>query len=291
MPLTAVQIALVPTDTAHPEDYIVAERPFLDTIESLLSPPPQREYDNPFALPMHGLSSSYGIPFEKIDQTPGYFATEQDLDQLARKHATDKSSAFHDYANKYEFFLKKFRGQRFTLLELGVYHGASLKMWGEYFPEARIVGVDITPECTQYAGDNREVVIADVSDLRNLRNLAALQPTIVVDDAAHIWSHQIKALFTLFPALPRGGLYILEDLETNFVSYQAIVVGGKPYRDVRVSAYEILRAIAEVVTSHEHLMLEHKNPLLARFAPEIEKIAMSVELISFLHGSCILIKR
>lgn len=49
------------------------------------------------------------------------------LDELALQHGTDKSSAIHYYAVKYEKYLQFTRLARINILEIGVLNGASLQ--------------------------------------------------------------------------------------------------------------------------------------------------------------------
>lgn len=46
-------------------------------------------------------------------------------------------------AEVYEPFLAPVRGRAETIVEIGVERGGSLHMWAEYFPTARVWGVDI----------------------------------------------------------------------------------------------------------------------------------------------------
>ena len=159
-------------------------------------------------------------------------------------------------------------------------------MWGKYFPQAEVYGIDIDPACKQYQGENRTVWIRDLSLDTTLQEIAELHPTIIVDDASHYWSHQILALFRLFPALTAGGVYIVEDIETSFSAY-----AGMGFDDAAVSAYDVVKAVAEVVTSREHLRETDISPQLKKLCNDIEELAAEVDLISFIHGSCILVKR
>jgi hypothetical protein len=59
------------------------------------------------------------------------------LDELGRTYGTDRSSAGHNYLGLYERFLASRRDQTTSALEIGVLRGQSLRMWSEYFPNAK----------------------------------------------------------------------------------------------------------------------------------------------------------
>ncbi len=214
-----------------------------------------------------------------------FFESYNLLDNIGEKYGTDKCSKYHDYLRKYEFFISKWKDQRFVLLELGVYKGASLKTLGEYFSSAEIIGVDIDRKCQSYEGENRKVVITDLSLWDNIIELAQYNPSIIIDDASHMWGHQIKALFALFPKLPSGGVYIMEDLGTSFHCCDDV-----PYQDTPMSAYDLLSAIAEVVTSREFLRSDIHGREIEYISEQIEELASQIDMISFIHGSCVLIR-
>ena len=210
----------------------------------------------------------------------GFFSTTTYLDDIGKKFATDKCSVLHNYLDKYDFILNQFKNSSFNLLELGVFFGSSLKMWKEYFPNAKIFGVDINPNCMQYSDDRIEVLIGDLSNVQNLIELKKINPSIIIDDASHLWSHQVKAILTLFSCLPSGGVYIMEDLGTSLNTDK-----WSDYNDYPVSGYDICQQIAEVATGKTHL----RNPGL--YQEQIEEIGMQTEMISFIKGSCIIIKK
>jgi hypothetical protein len=145
----------------------------------------------------------------------------ESLDSIGVRYGTDKSSIRHDYLHLYENFLGNLRYEPLSLLELGVLEGASLSMWAEYFPNARIVGVDIAPMI--YRHPNRRVTI-EIADQSNVGDLVTLGRTygpidLVIDDGSHIWDHQITSLRYLLPFIRSGGYYILEDIDTSYGTY------------------------------------------------------------------------
>ena len=108
---------------------------------------------------------------------------------------------------------------------------------------------------------------------------------MIVDDASHLWSHQIKALFTLWEVLPHGGVYILEDLETGFASYRDM-----GFDDAPVPTYDVLAAIVEVATSKEYLRSGKHAAEGYGMKAEIERIGGEMDMMTFIHGSCIMVK-
>lgn len=140
------------------------------------------------------------------------------LNDIGKKYETDKSSNGHDYLTFYDERLSHLRNEKFTLYEIGVFKGGSLKTWCDYFPNATIVGMDITPTATQYAGGNGYIHIGDASRGDVIDEVVAKhgRPLIVVDDGSHIWHHQIEALRYFWPKILPGGVFIMEDIHTSF---------------------------------------------------------------------------
>lgn len=140
------------------------------------------------------------------------------LDELAEKYGTDKGLGDHCYTPRYSMYLEQYRDEEFNLLEIGVYNGASIKMWKEYFPKATIVALDIDPECKQYEEDRITIHIGDQTDVSFLNKIVDQHGhfEIVLDDGGHSYKQQIVSFETLFPKLTPGGLYFLEDMHTSY---------------------------------------------------------------------------
>lgn len=137
------------------------------------------------------------------------------LDEIFIKHQTDKSSFSHNYSPYYEMFFAPYRNEPITLLEIGVYAGASMNAWKEYFPKANIYGADISyhPELNQ---ERVFMIEADQNNLEDMKRLGALNADIVIDDASHESRHQISSFETIFPMLKSGSIYVIEDLLCSY---------------------------------------------------------------------------
>lgn len=126
---------------------------------------------------------------------------------------TDKTFLANDYLNHYSRLFEKYKDSEINVLEIGVAAGGSLRTWQKYFTRATIVGIDIMPRCREYAGDRMIVEIGSQADENFLRAIAEkYKPTIIIDDGSHVSEHQIISLECLFPILPDGGIYIVEDM-------------------------------------------------------------------------------
>ena len=170
------------------------------------------------------------------------------LDAIGIGTGTDKSSRYHDYLNVYEHAFQSLRKVKFQMVEIGVHQGASIRMWEEFFPRATLIGVDISTKCKKYATDRVSIVIGDQSKQSFLDSFgASIDPTIILDDGSHVWSHQIETFKTLFPVLRPGGYYVIEDIHTSFSEPYAKTYGSPGGQ----TAYDFIANIAEGVVAHE----------------------------------------
>ena len=78
---------------------------------------------------------------------------------------------------------------------------------------------------------------------------------------------------------------ILEDVGTAFSN-----LAGRGYDDAILSGYDFCSAVAECVTSGEHLRMMDRTAGQAIFAKEIDRIAVEVDMITFINGSCLMVK-
>lgn len=119
----------------------------------------------------------------------------------------------------YERHFKDFVYKPVTFVEIGSGLGGSLQMWKRYFgPHARIVGVDINPECKKFEEDQIEMHIGQQQDRQFLQSLVDTigTPDIVLDDGSHMMSHIIATFQFLYPRVAKSGIYMVEDLHTAY---------------------------------------------------------------------------
>lgn len=140
------------------------------------------------------------------------------LTEIGLKYKTDKAGreTGHGFTEFYYPHFSKLTNP--TILEIGVYTGASLQMMEEFYGEAKIVGVDIEPK-TQYDTKCVKTLVADQSNREQLLKVLdhATEFDIIIDDGGHTMEQQFRTIATLFPYVKKGGIYILEDLHTSFI--------------------------------------------------------------------------
>lgn len=90
-------------------------------------------------------------------------------------------------------------------------------MWKQYFPNANIIGADINVSCRQWAEDRVTIEIGSQDDPEFLDALIGkYQPFIIIDDGSHVDYHVLFTFERLFPCLPQGGYYVIEDAYMHF---------------------------------------------------------------------------
>jgi cephalosporin hydroxylase len=134
-------------------------------------------------------------------------------------HRGRAANKWHHYLACYDRHFSRFRGKPVRVLEIGIDHGGSLQLWKTYFGEqAHVFGIDTREECRAAAEDRIVPLIGSQSDVAFLRRtfdqMGGLD--VVIDDGCHIGAQQIVAFETLYPLMSEDGVYLLEDIHTNY---------------------------------------------------------------------------
>lgn len=162
------------------------------------------------------------------------------LCDIAFKYGTDKCPQLkHHYTPYYYELFKDRRETVKKVVEVGIgwypgikyfstvydprlnrtyCRGASLLMWRDFFPNAQIHGVDVSPETMFEA----ERITTHVCDTRNAPEIEALLTEIgpdvdlFIDDGSHLYNHQAFLAKTAMPLLNGEVVYIIEDVRNKF---------------------------------------------------------------------------
>lgn len=175
----------------------------------------------------------------------------------------------HHYEKYYEKWLSEFRNKpSLKFLEIGARDGKSLTLWSRYFTRPSLIlglAYDNSKRRQTTRGienvsstlDNVDVLYGDQSKNETMNALKEKGPwDIIIDDGSHVPQHMMFSLFSLWDNIRPGGLYIIEDLETNYwpdgasiygYKLQGVGIGASPER----SAVSKLQQLQQVLARHQ----------------------------------------
>lgn len=124
---------------------------------------------------------------------------------------TDKLISHACYTETLETILSSY-DKPSDILEIGACSGASCQGLADYFPNARVVGIDLTLQHVKFGKNNERIKFIQM-DARHL-NVATqfFTPTkfsIIVEDASHWKEYQLHHLDVFSQLLAPGGVYII----------------------------------------------------------------------------------
>lgn len=140
------------------------------------------------------------------------------LSTLGERYGTDKGT-IHTYLDTYERILRPIQLNNISLLEIGIFNGASLEMWLGWLPYAQIYGIDL--KLPNLVRDRLLMYVCEQTDRDQLGKLFKPDSLdVIIDDGSHRLSHQLLTLHYLWPTLKPGGRYFIEDVQsTDYIKY------------------------------------------------------------------------
>lgn len=190
--------------------------------------------------------------------------------QIGLEHKTDKID-HHRYDRFYPIFFEPFRDQEFNLLEIGVAEGKSLLLWKEYFPKAKIHGIDVNKKISE----EFHIIQCDQSKIADVQEASKKLPSckIIIDDGSHQPQHQINSFFEFWQNnLEHGGIYVIEDIECNYWNPKSKIYGYE------VGLFNIIDYFTKIPDQINSEFSEKKNKL-------------NISSITFAHNCIILVKQ
>ena len=156
------------------------------------------------------------------------------LTEIANKHNCDKGTVAyeaHGYTEIYQNYIPA--GKSFNLLEIGIWHGDSLRMWKEYNPEIRVTGIDIDRSVFNYIKPEEgfTIHIGNQSDYIFLQSI--VDHTLfeaIIDDGSHVHNDILSSFMFLYPHLDKHGYYFIEDLHASTVNRNLLIRQLKMYK-------------------------------------------------------------
>lgn len=132
---------------------------------------------------------------------------EMKVSEILKKYNTDKGKE-HTYGLFYDEIFNRFdRNSELNFLEIGTYQGESLRAWREFFPNAKITGIDIV-DLVSNKHPNIEYVVCDINDFKTDQEF-----DIIVDDGSHWLKDVVHSVAYLAHKLKLNGIMIIEDVQ------------------------------------------------------------------------------
>lgn len=125
------------------------------------------------------------------------------------------------YFDVYEKYFSNYKGQKIIFVEIGVYNGGSLKIWKKFFGDnAKIIGIDINPECKKFEEPGIDIYIGNQSDPNFWYNFFQKvgNVDIILDDGGHTNLDQIITTTQCIPYINDGGILMVEDVSTSYIN-------------------------------------------------------------------------
>lgn len=132
------------------------------------------------------------------------------ISEILMGYKSDKARE-HSYGPVYdEVFARYDREAPLSILELGVQGGGSLLAWKDYFPNATVIGVDISDSRHEEYKQDRVTFIK--ADLREV-DLGDQTFDIIIDDSDHFIGTQVYILNNFYRRLKDKGVLLIEDVQ------------------------------------------------------------------------------
>jgi precorrin-6B methylase 2 len=120
----------------------------------------------------------------------------------------------HDYVKGfYDKEFARYQDKEISLLEIGIFGGASLVLWSKYFEKGNIIGIDIQDNVPdKYKNIDRVThIIKDAYTYEVAESLGKFD--IVIDDGPHTLDSMIQCIRLYLDKVNDGGILVIEDVQ------------------------------------------------------------------------------
>lgn len=199
------------------------------------------------------------------------------LFELVEKYGTDKTLS--GYTPTYSQIFTPIREKVNSVLEIGLgsldasspstfagnqrlfphyKQGGSLRVWRDFFPNAKIYGIDVAKDC-MFTEDRIETFLFDSSNKDYAEHyLKDLKFDIIIDDGNHDPEYQIKTMQNLLPRLSSTGIYVIEDIG-GYSGTRELLIDYKTEFDLLTKGFKITNKGNHIVLTQEKNEFLEKN--------------------------------
>jgi 23S rRNA U2552 (ribose-2'-O)-methylase RlmE/FtsJ len=136
------------------------------------------------------------------------------------KNTKLQSTKWEKYFSIYDELLKEFKNKNVTFVEIGIAQGGSLEIWKKYFgKKAKIIGIDLNPNCLKLKKKGIEIFIGDQTDPNFWKKIFKKigKVDVILDDGGHTNNQQISTIINTANNIKDGGKIIIEDTHTSYM--------------------------------------------------------------------------
>ena len=184
------------------------------------------------------------------------------------------------YFSIYSELLKKFRGQKCTLVEIGVLNGGGLLSWKEYLGErSEVIGVDLNPDIKKFEKKGFRTFVGDQADINFWDNFydQVGRVDILIDDGGHSSHQQICTLISALKHIKNEAILVFEDTQYGFFEFVRNVEGENNFTNY-----------SKLVTDNLTLRQKWNTPRPERFGKIANtsslEVFKNVRSVSFFNG-------
>lgn len=142
------------------------------------------------------------------------------LEEIADNTRTDKNTV-HSYLPLYDKLLLKKKETAKNVLEVGIHHGGSIKMWSDFFPNATVYGMDVMNEIHVWdvIKNNDKIVLHTSTDAYNETMFKTnfldknVKLDFMLDDGPHTLESMIQFINLYSQLMTEDGILIIEDVQ------------------------------------------------------------------------------
>ena len=176
----------------------------------------------------------------------------EQFESIFNETQSDKSTR-HNYHDIYSALFKN-RSTVKNILEIGIYHGASLKSWKHLFENSQILGLDY--EKSFFIEEDRiESLYVDQRDIRTFydvyQTVNSRMYDFIIDDGCHDPVETLTTFNAALPWLNINGWFVVEDIrlvdeetwqkvsDTLPLNYKSFLINMNDLRDMENDPYKL----------------------------------------------------
>lgn len=143
------------------------------------------------------------------------------LEEIVDNSRTDKNTV-HSYLPLYQKLLINKKETAKNVLEVGIYHGGSIKLWSDFFINANVYGLDIIDVNQVWEGikNNEKIILKTSTDAYNndffITNFLNknIKFDFMLDDGPHTLDSMIQFIKLYSQIMTDDGILIIEDVQS-----------------------------------------------------------------------------